>query len=363
MKAAVCHKFNEPLVLEDVDLRPPTGEEVEVAIGACAICHSDIHYIEGAWGGPLPAVYGHEAAGTVVETGGAVTKFRKGDRVLVTLIRSCRSCPSCLDGNPSSCEQPMPLSDGPLHLKDGRPLYQGLQTAAFAERVVVHESQIIRFPEALSMEAASLLSCGVITGVGAAINTAGVKPGSTVVVIGVGGVGLNVVQGAAIGGAARIIAVDISELKIRAAQEFGATHGVLATDPKPYRKAREINGGRGADYVFVAVGAVEAYDLAPRYLANGGKLIIVGMPPSGAKSRYEPVIIAALSQSFHGSAMGNTLLGRDIPYLTELHEQGRLKLEELISGVFPFEDINVAIRDTMAGQALRNVVVMQDSPS
>ena len=245
----------------------------------------------------------------------------------------------------------------PLSDKDGNPLLQGLKTAAFAERTVVDPSQIVEIPESVPMEAAALMACGVITGVGAAINTAKIRPGTTVVVIGAGGVGLNAIQGALIAGAAKIIAVDMLEEKLEAAREFGATHCVLATEEKPHRRVKELNGGRGVDYVMVTVGSTDVYDMAPRYLAYGGKVIVVGMPPVAANSVYKPVAIATAAQGFLGSSMGDTVLRRDVPYLMDLYGQGRLKLDELITGRYSLEGINDAIAASRSGLSRRNVIL------
>ena len=357
MKAAVCREFGKPLSIEEVNLRRPLRGEVEVRIEACAICQSDIHYIEGDWDTELPAIYGHEAAGRVISVGDGVTAFKPGDPVLVTLIRACGECWNCCDGHPANCDSASNLPDGPLSSKDGTPLFQGLKTAAFAERTIVDPSQIVKFPESVPMEAAALMACGVITGVGAAINTAKIRPGTSVAVIGAGGVGLNAIQGALIAGAAKIIAVDTREEKLEAAREFGATHCVLAKDKKPHRRVKEIVGGRGVDYAMVTVGSADVYSMAPRYLAYGGKVIIVGMPPSDANSVYVPVAMAATGQGMLGSSMGDTVLRRDVPYLMDLYGQGRLKLDELITGRYPLDKINEAIAATKTGLSRRNVIV------
>ncbi len=249
-----------------------------------------------------------------------------GDPVIVTLLRSCGTCPSCGTGHPSRCETPYDRNHGPLSMPGGGILHHGLKTGAFAERVVVHTSQIAPIPADMPMEAASLLSCGVITGVGAVVNTGKVRPGETVVVIGAGGVGLNVIQGARIAGAARIIAVDMTAEKLASAREFGATDGVLATVHKPWDAACAAAGGRQADAVFVSVGAIPAFDAALNYLAPGGRMVMVGMPHSGAFSKYEPVNVASAAQAMVGSVMGDTVLARDIRWMTDLWSQGRLKL-------------------------------------
>jgi len=354
IKAAVCHAFGAPLTVETVNLAAPNRDEVEVTLKACAICHSDVTYIGGGWGGTLPAVYGHEAAGHITAIGDGVRGLRLGDPVVVTLIRSCGSCPSCAGGRPVACESDM--ASGPLTLADGRPLHQAMNTGGFAEKVVVSQSQVVKLSDTISMEAASLLACGVITGIGAVVNAAQLRAGQDVVVIGAGGVGLNAIQGARIAGARRIVAVDTTPEKLAIAREFGATDGVLATIEKPWRAAKEALG-RGADAVFVTVGAIPAYDQAPQYLANGGKVIMVGMPHSGAMSTYEPVMLAATGQGMIGSKMGDVVIARDIPWMVDLYEQGRLKLDELISGRWRLDQINEAIADTKTGSAKRNVIV------
>jgi S-(hydroxymethyl)glutathione dehydrogenase / alcohol dehydrogenase len=356
IKAAVCHAFGQPLSIEEVELRGPLAGEVEVTLAAVAICHSDIHFIDGAWGGSLPAVYGHEAAGTITALGDGVRGLATGDTVVVTLIRACGTCPSCASGKPVMCETGYDGDHGPLKTAQGGKLHQAMAAGAFAEKVVVDQSQVVKLPPGIPMDAASLLACGVITGVGAVVNAASLRPGQDAVIIGAGGVGLNAVQGARIAGARRIVAVDMSPEKLATAKEFGATDGVLATDKEPWKAARALMG-RGADAVFVTVGAIPAFDTAPQYLARGGRVIMVGMPHSGAMSSYEPVMIAALGQGMIGSKMGDTVIKRDIPWMCDLYAQGRLKLDELISGRWSLGQINDAIADTKSGAARRNVIL------
>jgi len=356
IKAAICREFGKPLTIEKVELRAPGPGEVQVKLAACAICHSDISYIDGGWGGTLPAVYGHEAAGHIEACGAGVRQYVPGDAVIVTLIRSCGSCPSCSTGAPVLCDVSHDNDAGPLSDSDGGVMQHGLAVGGFAEKVVVDQTQIARIPDDMPLASASLLACGVPTGVGSVVNTAHVRPGQNVVVIGAGGVGLNAIQGARIAGARRIIAVDLSENKLEAAQEFGATDGVLATQKEPWKEVFAITG-RGADAVFVTVGATPVYDLAPRYLAPGGQVIMVGMPHTGAKSNYEPVILAALGQGMIGTKMGDVVLTRDIPWMVDLYQQGRLKLDELVSGTWSLDQINAAIADTKSGAARRNVIV------
>ena len=358
MKAAVCREFGAPLTIEEARLDPPQAGELTVKIAACAICHSDITYMQGGWGGTLPAVYGHEAAGTVEQVGPGVADIAPGDHVVVTLIRSCGTCHYCLQGKPVLCEGRFRLdAEGPIHTLDGAPLYQAMRTGAFAERVTVHASQVAVIPKDVPFDCASLLACGVITGLGAVFNTAQVPAGSEVVVIGTGGVGLNSVQGAALCGARSVVAVDLSDSKLAAARRFGATHTLNpARDDLP-AAVRQLTGGRGADHVFVTVGAKTAVEQSFDLLARGGSTVIVGMPPSGVITGFDPSNVASYGQRVLGSKMGSARIRIDIPMLVDLYRQGRLKLDELISGRFPLEEVNAAVAGVTRGEALRNVLV------
>ena len=355
IKAAVCTAHGQPLEIETLDLRAPAPGEIEVTLDAVAICHSDIHYAEGAWGGSLPAVYGHEAAGRITAIGPNVTGLETGARVVVTLIRACGTCANCASGKPTICDTPNP-GPTPLSRPDGTPVVAAMNCGAFAERVVVDQSQVVPLPDDMPPEAVALLACGVITGIGAVVNAARLRAGEDVVVIGAGGVGLNAIQGARIAGARRIVAVDMSPEKLAIARDFGATDGVLATEDEPWREAQRLLG-RGADVAVVTVGAIPAYDSAPRYLGWGGRMIMVGMPHSGAMAQYEPVMLAYMAQGMTGSKMGDVVLRRDIPWMADLYRQGRLKLDELVSGRWRLDQINEAIADTRAGGAKRNVIL------
>ncbi len=356
IRAAVCHDFGAPLQVEEIEIRPPRGREVEVTLAACAVCHSDISFAEGAWGGTLPAVYGHEAAGIVTALGEGARGLAVGDRVVVTLIRACGQCPSCAKARPTDCETPQDGHHDPITTAGGGRLHQAMACGGFAEKVVVDASQVVTLPNGIALDVAALVACGVITGVGAVVNAARLRPGQDAVVIGAGGVGLNAIQGARIAGARRIVAVDMTEEKLETARAFGATHGVLATGETPWRDAQAALG-RGADAVLVTVGAAAAYDSAPHYLARGGKIIVVGMPATGALSTYEAAMVAGSGQSLVGSKMGDVVIARDIPWIVDLYLQGRLKLDELISRRYPLERINEAITDTKSGAAKRNVIV------
>ncbi|MEJ6391798.1 Zn-dependent alcohol dehydrogenase [Gymnodinialimonas sp. 2305UL16-5] len=356
IRAAVCHEFGAPLQIETLSLRAPGPGEVEVTLDAVAICHSDISYMAGAWGGALPAVYGHEAAGRVTALGSGVTGLSEGDRVIVTLAKSCGSCASCADAQPIYCNGT--VAEAPvLTTPGGGAVNKAMNCGAFAEAVVVDASQTAPIGAEIPSEVACLLACGVPTGIGAAVNTAKVRPGQRVVVIGAGGVGLNAIQGARIAGAARIVAMDLEEKKLADAREFGATDTLQADTEKPWKALYKMLGGHLADHVFVSVGAIPAYETALRLLAPRGTAYAVGMPHSGEKTPYEPVIFAATGQGIRGSYFGEIVLKRDIPWMVELYGQGRLKLDELVSKRWRFEEINEAIADTNTGQARRNVIV------
>ncbi len=358
MKAAVCRDFGAPLSVEEVDLADPGSYEVRVKLSACAICHSDITYIDGGWGGSLPAVFGHEAAGIVEQAGNGVTRVSAGDAVLVTLLRSCGHCYYCSKDHHSLCETIFSLdTTSPLNDQHGRTLGHGLRTGAFAEQVVVHESQVLRISASVPMASAALLSCGVITGFGAVKNVARVGPGSSVVTIGTGGIGLNCIQGAAICGSKVNIAIDLIDEKIHAALRLGATHAINSTNGNLKQEIERLTDGRGADYVFVAAGSAIAVEQALTLVRRAGMVILVGMTPEGVTAQFETLNLANDAIQLVGSKMGQTHLDTDIPVLVEHYLAGSLKLDELVSKCYPLEEINDAITAVKEGEALRNVIV------
>ncbi|WP_136634485.1 zinc-binding dehydrogenase [Pseudooceanicola onchidii] len=358
IRAAVCRENNAPLTIEEVQLRAPETGEVEVEIEAVAVCHSDISFWQGGFGGALPAVYGHEAAGVVTRVGDGVHGITAGDSVCVTLIHACGHCTPCQSGKPTICSTPKDnMAGSPISDKDGSPIYQAMASGAFADKVVVDQSQICVIPGDMAKDVASLISCGVITGVGAAVFTADIQVGQDVVVIGAGGVGLNAIQGAKIAGARRVVAVDMLADKLEVAKEFGATDTVLA-EGKPWAEVKKILG-HGADVVLVTVGVAQVYDQAPRYLGQGGRVVMVGLPHGDKVSSYSPLMMANQGQGIVGSMMGDVVVKRDIPWIIDMYQQGRLKLDELISGRWTLDQINEAIADTKSGAARRNVIMMK----
>ena len=358
MRAAVCRSFGAPLIVEELRLDRPEGDEVVVQLAACAICHSDIAFAEGAWGGDLPAVYGHEAAGVVREVGPEVKGVHAGDRVVVGLVRSCGRCFFCTRDEPHLCEGSFRGDGRPrLWTESGEPVVQAMHTAAFAEEVVVHESQVASLPPGFPLDVASVLGCGVLTGVGAVVDKIRVTEGSSVVVVGTGGVGVNVVQGAALAGAGTIAAVDVSPAKREAALSFGATHALDPANGDAGAAARELTGRRGADYVFVTVGRGDVITQAIPYVRRGGTVAVVGMPPNDETFDVVAVDLVHDDVRLLGSKIGSgsgpfrDAIGR----LLGLYEDGRLKLDELVTARYPLEQVNEAI--ATADRALRNVIV------
>jgi S-(hydroxymethyl)glutathione dehydrogenase / alcohol dehydrogenase len=357
-KAAVCRAFGAPLTIEAIELAEPGPGEVLIRTAACAICHSDIFFFDGAWGGELPAVYGHEAAGVVEAVGPGVTRLKVGDHVVATLIRNCGFCPACTEGAPVFCEETFPLDRAtPLHDSGGKPIVHGLRTGAFAERIVVEQSQAIPIAKDIPLDSAALIACGVLTGLGAVVNTAGVRPGSSVVVIGCGGVGLNSIQGARISGASPIIAIDIEPAKLDAAREFGATETVNARSEDVVERVTALTGGRKADWVFVTVGVKGAAEQGVSLMKRNGATVLVGMPPSGVTATIDPGWLAADGQRILGSKMGSARPAIDVPRIVQLYREGRLKLDQLISGRYRLESINEALASSRSGAAVRNVIV------
>ncbi len=359
MKSAICYEAGKPLVIEDLKIDRPQQGEVKVRMVATAICHSDISFLKGEWGPvPSPVVAGHEGAGIVEEVGEGVTLVKPGDHVVVSLLRSCRQCFYCTTGKPYLCRGTFALQEQTrLHTRDGADVTQGLSTSAFAEYTIVDQSQLAPIPDSIPLDRAALLACGVITGLGAVVNTAQVRPGESVVVVGTGGVGLSAVQGAVIAGASRIIALDVVDMKLEAARKFGATDAFNATREDLREVVYGLTDGLGADYVFVTVGSTSAEAQGLTLLRPNGALVIVGLPRADALLSFSPVFAAVNGLRILTSFMGSTNLSVDVPRLVDLYQQGRLKLDELITKRYAPEQINEAIEAVERGEALRNVIM------
>ena len=357
MKAAVCYEFKKPLVIDELDIEKPHKGEVKVRIAATAICHSDIHFINGDMGGNLPFVPGHESSGYIDEVGEGVITVKKGDPVVLSLLRSCGQCLFCRTGRPNMCEAKWPLdTESRLKNKKGQSIGHGVRVGSFAEYVVADQSQVVKIPANMPMAQAALLACGVITGYGAVVNRAQVEPARSVVVIGVGGVGLNAIQGAVACGAYPIIAVDRLDNKLEASRKFGATHVVNTTKVKdPVQTIKEMTAGRGADYVFITVGNTAAVRQGLYMTGRRGMAVIVGLATDPMTS--VPMEYIDDEKLLTGSFMGSTNLQIDIPKMVTLYQAGHLKLDELITNRYPLDRINEAIDEVVRGEVLRNVLV------
>lgn len=362
MRAAICYKFGDPLVIEEVTLDPPGKGEVRVRIAACGVCHSDIHVIKGEHGNPpLPGITGHEVAGYVEEVGEGVTYVKPGDHVVASIAPTgCGHCYYCCMGLSNQCQNNRIYLAVPGRYinKHGQRLTQFAgAVAGFAEYTTLPEINLVKIPEEMSMDRAGLLACCVISGFGAVVNRAKVKPNSSVLVVGCGGVGLNAIQGALYSGAYPIIAVDILDNKLETAKAFGASHTInVKREGDPVKKAWELTYGRGADYVFVAVAGIDTLRLAFMMSAMNGMTVVIGHGHGEQLSAFTPTDFM-MGRMLTGSAMGATRLRIDIPHLIELYNNGRLKLDELISGHYSLDRINDAIVSMEEGKAIRNVIM------
>ncbi|MCY4407679.1 MAG: zinc-binding dehydrogenase [Rhodospirillaceae bacterium] len=365
IRAAVCRAFGESLSIETLRLSPPEGSEIRVRVRASSICHSDITYMDGGWGGgdALPAVFGHELAGIVTGLGPSVPAgdICTGDRVLVSLLRSCGRCERCEAGSPTQCVTTFGIDSAPrLSDERGRAVRAGLRVGGFAESVVLDVSQVVKLPAHVADDVACLLSCGVMTGFGAAINTARVQVGDAVAVIGCGGVGLNCVQGAALAGALPLVALDVADDKLARARAFGATDAINATEEDATERTRALTDGRGFDVVMTAVGNARAIEQALPLLAPSGALVVVGMPPYDQRVSLNATDLAHFGQRILGCKMGDARLRVDVPKLFRLYRSGRLRLDELVASRRPLDEINEAIALARRSRDLRHVIVFPE---
>ncbi|MBN1188790.1 MAG: Zn-dependent alcohol dehydrogenase [Dehalococcoidales bacterium] len=363
MRAAVCYEYGKPLVVEDVNIDPPRKGEVKCKLVATAICHSDIRQIrESNTGNPLPTapfVSGHECAGYVAEVGEGVESVKPGDPAVVSHIAYCGKCFYCRTGRPHLCNFEFLLDkESRLSRKDGQRLMPVIGISGFAEEVIVDESQVVKIPADMPMDAASLLSCGVITGFGAVVNRTKAEPNSSIVVIGTGGVGLNAIQGARFVGANPIIAVDVVDSKLEAAKFFGATHTINSKKVDPVEAVKKLTQGRGADYIYVAVGSNPAVVQAFWMSGPRGTTVLIGLPSKSEAILSLPIHAFIKDERvIMGGYMGSTNLSVDIPNLVSLYQSGRLKLNELITKRYSLDQINEALESSEKTDALRNVIM------
>jgi S-(hydroxymethyl)glutathione dehydrogenase/alcohol dehydrogenase len=358
MRAAVLNGYNEPLVIEE--LREPAlgPRDVRVQIDASGVCHSDLTVQSGGVPMPIPLILGHEGAGTVLETGPEVSRVRKGDRVIASFIPACGNCFFCLHEQSNLCEQSTGTMVAARAMReDGSAVFGMTGLGTFSDLMTTDEASLVKIDTDLPSEQLALIGCGVTTGVGAALLTAKVQPGSTVAVIGCGGVGQSVIQGARIAGASRIFAVDPVEMKRKTAEQLGATDLVDPAQGDPIQQVKEATGGRGSDYAFEVIGLPETILQAYNTARRGGTVVVVGMP------RIEDTVTFSAMQLFYeekkvlGCMYGSAQVRRDFPKFVDLVETGRLDVGSMVSRRIKIDEVNDAFRAMQAGEVIRSVIV------
>lgn len=359
MRAAVLYQWNEPFTVETVDLAPPQQGEVRVRLAASGVCHSDLSIQRGKLPLPPPRIIGHEGAGVVEEVGPGVTTLAKGDHVILCWMYPCGRCHDCGRGRPAHCAVALGrMFAGP----DGGPRFtvkgQGIPhwVGSFAEETVLPESACVKIRPDAPLDKACLVGCGVMTGVGAVLNTAKVEEGDTVAVFGAGGVGLNVIQGAGLAGAGRIIAVDLLDSKLKLAREFGATDTVNASSGAPEQAIRDLTGGRGVDWAFEVIGLPAVIAQAYASLCRGGKVVVVGAPTIDAQVTIPAFPMSMEEKGIIGSLYGSPRFQYDMPRLIDLYMVGKLKLDQLVTRKYKLDDLNTALAAMEKGEVARSVI-------
>jgi S-(hydroxymethyl)glutathione dehydrogenase / alcohol dehydrogenase len=358
VKAAVLQAIPGELVIDEVQIDKPGPHEVLVRTSAAGCCHSDLHFMEGKYPYMTPVVMGHESAGIVEAVGDEVGYVKPGDHVITCLSVFCGQCDFCIAGKPNLCtkERVRRAADASPRLsKDGAPVFQFLELSSFAEQMLVHEGAVVKIRDDMPLDRAALLGCGVTTGLGAVLNTAGVRAGETVAVIGCGGVGLAAVQGAAIAGAGRIIAVDMVDSKLDLARSFGATDAVDAKAADAVGTVMELTAG-GVDHAFEAIGLKVAAEQAFGMLKPGGCATVIGMIPVG-QSVELPGFAFLAEKKIQGSNMGSNRFRIDMPRYIDMYLQGRLNLDDMISTRIPLEEVNAAFERMRTGEIARDVIL------
>jgi Zn-dependent alcohol dehydrogenase len=353
MKAAVFYSVDKPVALEEVQLKAPGPGEVRVALKAAGLCHSDLSVIDGTIPYPTPVVLGHEGAGVIDAVGAGVSSVKEGDAVIVSTLSHCGRCPACEVGKPTQCKNAPSPKDARPFTVGGKPAFQFANASVFTERTVVREQGAIPIDARVPFDRACLIGCGIMTGFGAVINRARVETGATMAVFGVGGIGLNCVQGGVLAGAAKIIAVDVMAQKLEWARRFGATHTIDSSKNDPVAAIKDLTAG-GADYTFEAVGNLAVIKQALEALGPGGALTIVGVPKMGSSLDF---VVHALYQNkaILGCRYGTARPRVDFPMLADLYLNGRLKIDELITRHYALDEFDTAIDDLRQGNLARGV--------
>jgi S-(hydroxymethyl)glutathione dehydrogenase / alcohol dehydrogenase len=363
VKAAVLYDFNTPLRIEEVETDPPRRGEVLVRFAASGVCHSDLHTVLGVHKAVLPAVLGHEGAGVVEQVGDDVRSVTPGDHVIVTWLPYCGGCRFCLSGRPQLCDDLAwsdagLMRDGTMRFhRNGERIHHYGSVSSFAERAVVPEQTVIPVDRSLPLTELALMGCAVMTGVGAVLRTAAVRPGDTVAVVGCGGVGLSVVQGARIAGASRIVAVDVVAEKLELARELGATDGVDGRDD-PVAQLHELIPG-GVDHSFEALGRPQTIETAIRLSGRGGQTVLVGMAPPDATVGFDALTMTLEERTIKGCWYGSVRPPTDYPVLVDLYRRGELRLDALVSRTCGIDDVNDAFERMERGEVARTLVVYE----
>jgi len=364
-RAAIMYEANQPVVVEEIELDEPKSREVLVKMAATGVCHSDLSAVRGVIHYEEPTVLGHEGAGTIVEVGPDVTSVKPGQHVMLAFIAPCGRCFQCSNGRPSICDRHWrdtprgALFDGTRRFSKDETRYMHFsRVAAMSEYTVVSEDAVIPIHDDVPLDKAALVSCGVMTGVGAVTNTANVEIGSTVAVIGVGGAGINVVQGAILRGASQIIAIDISPDRLQWAKQLGATHTINAEDNDPVKQLLQLTDGVGVDYSFEAIGKSVTIEQSFRMLRAGGTAVIIGITGSRDLVRIPAQMFPTGERRIVGSMYGSARVKIDMPRLLDLYRKGRLKLDELVSKTWRLDQINEAFEEMESGHGLRGLILL-----
>ncbi|SPA41179.1 putative S-(hydroxymethyl)glutathione dehydrogenase; zinc-containing alcohol dehydrogenase family [Cupriavidus taiwanensis] len=359
MKAAVLHQPRTPLVIEDVAIGKPGPREVLVRTAAVGVCHSDLHFVDGAYPHPVPTIPGHEAAGVVEQVGSEVRTVKPGDHVITCLSAYCGHCEHCLTGHLSLCTEPdtrrREEEEPRLRAAHGNAMHQFLNLSAFAEQMLIHEHALVAIRRDMPLDRAALIGCAVTTGMGAVIHTAKVQPGETVAVIGCGGIGLATVNSAAIAGAGRIIAIDRMPGKLELARKFGATDVIDASEGNVPDAVRALTGG-GVHHAFEAIGLKETTEQAFAMLRRGGTATVIGMIAPGVKIELKGSDFLG-EKRIQGSLMGSNRFPVDMPRMVDFYMAGRLHLDDLIAQRLPLERINDAFDELRRGELARSVIL------
>ena len=358
------YKISKPLSIEEIKISPPLANEILVQVKGAGLCHSDLSVINGSRIMPLPLVIGHEGSGEVVELGSAIRDIKVGDHVSFQFSPSCGRCRRCLEGRPQVCELAAAtkgkgqLMSGGSRLSDseGTILNHHTGISCMSEYTVVDRGSVVVIDKSINIEDAALFGCAVMTGVGAVINTARIRPGDSVAIIGLGGVGLNGVMGAKLGGAETIIAIDIDPSKFERAKELGATHCFDSKNKDTVQAIRDLTNG-GVDFAIDLAGVIPAMNTAYAIVRYGGSIVTAGLSPANAEFSFNHGDLVAQEKSILGSYMGSCVPVRDVPRFLNLFQQGRLPVDKLIDGKIGFDDLNEGFDKLSKGQVVRQILV------